>query len=96
MLESSQYVWQKMVCAALLEGKDTTVLPYAGIEAVRLRAERKQNDVLAIEALTRELEIFVSQLSAEENKEYSDRLNAAEEKRLTLDSDWHRRMRRGE
>jgi hypothetical protein len=96
MIESSQYVWLKMVCAALLDGKDINTHPYVGIEIVRRKAERAKYDVLAIEALTKELELFASQLSLEEHQEYSNRLNAAEEKRLTIDSDWRRRMRRGE
>jgi hypothetical protein len=85
-----------MVCAALLEGKNINVQPYIGIEVVRRKAERVKDDILATEALAKELEIFVSQLPSEERKEYSSRLNAAEEKRLTIDSDWRRQMRKGE
>jgi hypothetical protein len=92
----SRHEWLNMVSGALLEGKDINVHPYIGLEIVRRKVERVKADILAIEALTKEQEIFVSRLPPEERREYSARLNAAEEKRLTIDSDWRRQMRKGE
>jgi hypothetical protein len=96
MTESPQYEWLKMVCRALLEGKDINLRPYIGIALVRRHAEKVKSDVLAIEASMKELENYVSQLTLEERKEYRERLNAAEEKRLMVDSEWRRQMRRGD
>ena len=79
--ESPQYENIKMVCAALLLGRDLKVEPYVSIDKIRRKAEATKEDFATLRILADELATIVNRLHKAEKTEYDKNYEAAKKKR---------------